>query len=87
MPQANAKTVGRPKVSKGRAQGGRAKGRLLGLRLSNEEDRKFTLAAKANRKTMSQWIRGVLNAELEILAQKAYRDDYSAARSTKLIES
>jgi hypothetical protein len=29
---------------------------------------------------MSEWIRGVLNAELEILVQKAHRDGYSVAR-------
>jgi len=61
MPQPKARRVGQPKLSKGHG-----KGRVLGLRLTDQENRKFTLAAKANRKTMSEWIRGVLNAELEV---------------------
>ncbi len=82
MPQPQANRVRRPKLPKGHA-----KSRVLGLRLTDEEIRKFTFAAKANRKTMPKWIRSVLNAELEILAKKTCRDGYSIAQCTTLIAS
>lgn len=55
MPQPKPKKVGRPKLPKGHA-----KGRVLGLRLTDEEIKIFTTAAKANKQTVSEWMRRTL---------------------------
>jgi hypothetical protein len=60
MPQLKPRKVGRPKLPKGHA-----KGRVLGLRLTDEEIRNFTAAAKARKQTVSEWVRRTLNAAME----------------------
>ena len=40
-------------------------GRVLGLRLTDDEIKRFTAAAKARKQTVSEWMRGILNAGLE----------------------
>jgi uncharacterized protein (DUF1778 family) len=60
MPQPKPKKVGRPKLPKGYA-----KGRVFGIRLTDEDVKKLTAAAKAQKKTASEFIRGALNAALE----------------------
>ncbi len=61
MPQPKPKKVGRPKLPKGHA-----KGRVLGLRLTDEEIKNFATAAKAKKQTVSEWMRSTLNAGLEV---------------------
>jgi hypothetical protein len=60
MPAPKPKKAGRPKLPKGHA-----KGRVLGLRLTDDEIRAFTAAAKSKKLTVSEWMRGILNAGLE----------------------
>ncbi len=61
MPTPKPKKAGRPSLPKGHAKVG-----TLRVRVTPEENRKFTLAAKANRKTVSEWIRSTLNAAVEV---------------------
>ncbi len=60
MPQPAAKRVGRPKLPKGTA-----KGRVFGIRLTDDDIKKLTAAAKAKKQTISEFIRGTLSAALE----------------------
>jgi hypothetical protein len=60
MPQPKPKKVGRPKLPKGHA-----KGRVLGLRLTDEEIKTFTTAAKAKKQTVSEWMRRTLAQGVE----------------------
>jgi hypothetical protein len=60
MPTPKPKKAGRPKLPKGHA-----KGRVLGLRLTDDEIKRFTLAAKAKKQTVSEWIRSTLSAAME----------------------
>jgi uncharacterized protein (DUF1778 family) len=55
MPTPKPKKVGRPKLPKGHA-----KGRVLGLRLTDEEVNLFTTAAKSKKQTFSEWVRTTL---------------------------
>lgn len=48
---------GRPKLPKGAAKAG-----YLRVRLTAEELKRLEAAAKANRQTVSDWVRGKINA-------------------------
>lgn len=50
---------GRPKLPKGEA-----KGKFVGLRFDPEYLKRIDAAAKARKKTRSEWIRGILDAAL-----------------------
>lgn len=52
--------VGRPTLPKGDA-----KAKIVPVRVKPEEFRAMLLAAKASKQTLSEWIRGTLNAKLE----------------------
>jgi predicted HicB family RNase H-like nuclease len=58
--QKKPKKVGRPKLAKGEA-----KGKIVPVRFNAEDLKKVTAAAKAKKQTVSEWIRGTLNAALE----------------------
>lgn len=62
MPEAKPKPrkPGRPKLPKGEA-----KGKVVGFRLSPDEIRTFTAAAKASKQSVSEWMRSTLNAAAE----------------------
>ncbi|MGH9707316.1 MAG: hypothetical protein ACRD5R_11215 [Candidatus Acidiferrales bacterium] len=51
--------VGRPKLPKGEA-----KGRIVPVRFNAEDLRAITVAAKAKKQTVSEWIRSTLNAAI-----------------------
>ena len=57
--QPKPKKVGRPKLPKGEA-----KGKLVALRLDPETHKRVSAAAKARSTTVSEWIRGTLEASL-----------------------
>jgi hypothetical protein len=52
--------MGRPKLPKGEA-----KGRIVPVRFSAHDLKRIESAAKANRKTVSEWIRGTVSAAME----------------------
>ena len=52
--------VGRPKMAKGEA-----KGRIVPVRFKGDDLKRITAAAKANDKTVSDWIRSTLNAAIQ----------------------
>jgi predicted HicB family RNase H-like nuclease len=54
------KKVGRPKLPKGEA-----KGKIVAIRFASEQIEAITAAAKARNQTVSQWIRGTLNAAIQ----------------------
>jgi hypothetical protein len=58
--QKKARKVGRPKLPKGEA-----KGKIVPVRLTHEEFKALSAAAKANNQTVSERIRSTLNAGLE----------------------
>lgn len=51
------KKLGRPKLAKGEA-----KGRIVPVRFNPDDLKQITAAAKAKKKTLSEWIRGTLKA-------------------------
>lgn len=58
MPKATkARKPGRPKLPKGTAKAG-----YLRVRLTAEELRRLEMAAKASKQTVSDWVRGKINA-------------------------
>jgi predicted HicB family RNase H-like nuclease len=57
MPQPKPKKVGRPKLPKGEA-----KGRVVQVRLNAEDLKRVTTAAKSSKQSISEWIRGAVNA-------------------------
>ncbi len=57
--QPKPKKVGRPKLAKGEA-----KGHLVAVRFQPEDLKKIAAAAKMSKQTVSEWIRGTLNAAL-----------------------
>lgn len=59
MPQSKPKKMGRPKLSKGDA-----KGRIVPIRFTPGDLKRVETAAKASQKTISEWIRGTVNAAL-----------------------
>ncbi len=52
--------VGRPALPKGDA-----KAKIVPVRFRPEEFKAMATAAKASKQTLSEWIRGTLNAKLE----------------------
>ena len=58
--QPKPKKVGRPKLPKGAA-----KGKAVQVRFTADDFKKVTGAAKARKQTVSEWIRGTLNAAME----------------------
>jgi uncharacterized protein (DUF1778 family) len=61
MPQTKPKKPGRPALPKGEA-----KARFLRIRVTPDELRAFEKAAKAGRKSISEWSRGILNAAIQV---------------------
>jgi hypothetical protein len=59
MPQPKPKKMGRPKLPKGDA-----KGRIVPIRFNPSDLKRIETAAKANQKTVSEWIRGTVSAAL-----------------------
>jgi predicted HicB family RNase H-like nuclease len=57
--QPKPRKPGRPKLPKGEA-----KGKVIGLRLSVEEVKTISAAAKSKKQTLSEWIRSTLEASL-----------------------
>jgi len=55
--QPKPKKVGRPKLPKGHA-----KGQIVPVRFNAEDLRRITAAARANKQSVSEWIRSALNA-------------------------
>jgi hypothetical protein len=60
MPAQKPKKVGRPKMAKGEA-----KGKIVPIRFNAEDIKKVTAAAKANKQSVSEWVRSTLYAKLE----------------------
>ena len=58
--QPKPKKVGRPKMAKGEA-----KGKIVPIRFNADDLTKVTAAAKANKQTVSEWVRSTLNSALE----------------------
>jgi hypothetical protein len=54
------KKVGRPKMAKGEA-----KGKIVPIRFNADDLKRVTAAAKANKQTVSEWVRSTLYAKLE----------------------
>lgn len=52
--------VGRPRMAKGEA-----KGKIVPIRLNSDDLKKVTDAAKANKQTVSEFVRSTLYARLE----------------------
>lgn len=64
MPQPKPRKMGRPKLPKGEA-----KGRIVPIRFNAADIKRIEAIAKANHKTVSEWIRGTLTANLEAIRQ------------------
>jgi hypothetical protein len=60
MPQPKPKKIGRPKLPKGDA-----KGRIVPVRFNASALKRIESAARANQKTVSEWIRGVVASAME----------------------
>jgi hypothetical protein len=60
MPQPKPKKIGRPKLPKGDA-----KGRIVPVRFNASDLKRIESAAKANQKTVSEWIRGLVASAME----------------------
>jgi predicted HicB family RNase H-like nuclease len=54
------KKPGRPRMAKGEA-----KGSIMPVRFSPEERKRVEAAARANKQTVSAWVRNTLNAALQ----------------------
>jgi hypothetical protein len=52
--------IGRPKLPKGEA-----KGRIVPVRFNAEDLKRIESAARANRQTVSEWIRGAITNAIE----------------------
>ena len=59
MPQPKPKKMGRPKLPKGEA-----KARIVQVRLNGEAVKRVNAAAKAQKQTLSDWIRSTLDAAI-----------------------
>jgi uncharacterized protein (DUF1778 family) len=59
MPQPKPKKVGRPKLPKGEA-----KGKIVAMRFDPEELKRLDAAAKASKKSRSDWMRSTLFAAI-----------------------
>jgi hypothetical protein len=62
MPRNTKPKVGRPKLPKGEA-----KGRIVPVRFNAPDLKRIEAAARANQKTVSEWIRGTLSAAMEAM--------------------
>jgi hypothetical protein len=60
MPQSKPKKIGRPKLPKGDA-----KGRIVPIRFNANDLKRIEAAAKANQKTTSEWVRGLVATALD----------------------
>jgi predicted HicB family RNase H-like nuclease len=60
LSQNKTKKVGRPKLPKGEA-----KGRIVPVRFTTDDIKAVAQAAKASKKTVSEWIRRTLNAAVQ----------------------
>lgn len=58
-PQKKPRRVGRPKLPKGDA-----KGKIVPVRFAKAEYERLSRAAKVNKQSVSEWIRGTLLADL-----------------------
>jgi hypothetical protein len=58
--QPKPKKAGRPKMAKGEA-----KGKIVPVRFNAEDLKRVTAAAKANKQTVSEWVRSRLLAAVE----------------------
>jgi hypothetical protein len=61
MPQPKPKKMGRPRLPKGEA-----KGRMVPIRFNEGDLKRIESAAKASKKTVSEWIRGTVVTALEV---------------------
>lgn len=52
--------IGRPKLPKGEA-----KGRIVPIRFNTQDLKRIESAARANQKTISEWIRGTIATAME----------------------
>jgi hypothetical protein len=59
MPRSKPKKMGRPKLPKGDA-----KGQIVPIRFNANDVKRIESAAKANQKTVSEWIRELVATEL-----------------------
>jgi predicted HicB family RNase H-like nuclease len=57
--QSKPKKVGRPKLPKV------TKGQIVPVRFSAEDLKRITAAAKANKQTVSEWVRGAISAAIQ----------------------
>jgi hypothetical protein len=60
MPRLKPKKIGRPKLPKGDA-----KGRIVPVRFNSSDLKRIESAAKAQQKTVSEWIRSTVCAAME----------------------
>ena len=60
MPQPKPKKMGRPKLPKGEA-----KGRVVPIRFNPADLKRVESAAKASKKTVSEWIRSTVAMAIE----------------------
>ena len=60
MQRATEPKMGRPKLPKGDA-----KGRIVPVRFNPSDLKRIEQAARASRKTVSEWIRGTVSAAME----------------------
>jgi hypothetical protein len=60
MPQSKPKKIGRPKLPKGEA-----KGCIVPIRFNVSDLKRIESAARANQKTVSEWIRGTVASAID----------------------
>jgi predicted HicB family RNase H-like nuclease len=60
LKQNKAKRIGRPKLPKGEAMG-----RIVSIRFAPDDIKAVAQAAKADKKTLSEWIRSAVNAAIQ----------------------
>jgi predicted HicB family RNase H-like nuclease len=60
LSQPKVRKVGRPKMAKGHA-----KARIVPVRFNPDTLKQITVAAKASKQTISEWIRSTLNAAIQ----------------------
>ena len=60
MPKPKPKKPGRPKLPKGAA-----KGKAVQVRFTADDYKRLTTKAKADKQTISEWIRSTLSAAME----------------------
>jgi hypothetical protein len=61
MPQPKPKKVGRPKLPKGDA-----KGRIVPVRFNAADIKRIEASARANKTTVSEWIRGAITTAMQV---------------------